>query len=223
MATERTDEAGARRVGVLGSGDVGRTLARGFAARGWDVEVGTRHPDALADWLRGVEGDVGVGTFADAAAHGDVAVLAVVGAAVDDVVSLARPANFRDSLVLDATNPLAFPEDGPPGLLFGGTDSLGERVQARLPEADVVKCFNTVSHRQMVDPAFDADVPPMFVCGDDDAAKARAADIVTGFGWPGVLDVGDVSAARYLEALVPLWVRVGSLLDTDRHAFAVVE
>jgi len=217
-------DAGGRRVGVLGSGDVGRTLGSGFASRGWDVEMGTRHPDVLADWVETVEGDVGVGSFANAAAHGDLAVLAVVGAAAEDVLRLAVPENFAGTVVLDATNPLAAPDDdGIPHLLFGGTDSLGERVQRRLPDADVVKCFNTVSYLQMVDPSFDAATPPMFVCGDDPDAKARAEDVVVELGWPGTFDVGDITAARYLEALVPLWVRVGAALDTYRHAFGVVQ
>jgi len=218
MVDDATDE-----VGVLGSGDVGRTLARGFADRGWDVEVGTRHPESLAEWVAAVEGDVGVGSFASAAAHGDVAVLAVQGDAALDVLELAGPERFAGTLVLDTTNPLAVDGDGPPALSFGGTDSLGERVQDALPDAAVVKCFNTVSHVQMVDPYFSAATPPLFVCGDDPDAKDRAESIVVDFGWPGVIDAGDVTAARYLEALVPLWVRVGELFDTHRHAFAVVE
>jgi len=219
MATER--------VGILGSGDVGRALAAGFAGRGWDVQVGTRSPEKLEEWAEevrasGADGTVAVGSFADAAAHGDVAVLAVRGEVAEDVVELAGPEHFAGTVVLDATNPLDF-SVSPPGLLYGGTESLGERVQAALPDAHVVKCFSTVSNTQMVDPEFEAGTPPMLICGDDDAAKERAETILVEFGWPGALAVGDVTASRYLEALVPLWVRVGADLGTYEHAFAVVQ
>lgn len=210
------------RVGVLGSGAVGRALGRGFADRGWDVLVGTGHPEQLADWVTETAGAVEIGSFADAAAHGDVAVLAVRGAVAMDVIQQAGTGSFDGTLLLDTTNPLDVSGDGPPALLFGGTDSLGERIQAALPEAAVVKCFNTVSNVQMVDPAFEACTPRMFVCGDDAAAKERTEDVLVDFGWPGSLDVGDISAARYLEAMVPLWVRVGAVLDTWRHMLAPV-
>lgn len=214
------------RVGILGSGDVGRALSEGFAGRGWDVLVGTRSPEKLEGWASDVatsaDGSVAVGSFADAAAHGDVTVLAVRGDGAEEAIELAGPENLTDTLVLDATNPLDF-SVSPPGLLYGGTDSLGERIQAALPDAHVVKCFSTVSNAQMVDPEFESATPPMLICGDDDAAKERAEAILVEFGWPAALDVGDVTASRYLEALVPLWVRVGSVLGTYDHAFAAVE
>jgi hypothetical protein len=216
------------RIGILGSGDVGRALGRGFAGHGWDVMLGTRSSEELRDWLdeiaeAGVDGTVAVGSFAEAAAHGDVAVLAVLGEAAGDVLELAGPEQFVGTLVLDATNPLDFSEGMPPKLLFGGTDSLGERVQAALPDASVVKCFNTVSNAQMVDPGFEEGTPPMMICGNDADAKVRAEAILVELGWPGVLDAGGIESSRYLEALVPLWVIVGSQRDTWMHAFAVVE
>ena len=211
------------RIGVLGSGDVGRALGRGFARYGWSVTLGTRNPENLTEWLEETSGDVAVGSFADAASHGDVAVLAVRGDAVETVLDLAGVESFDGTLLLDTTNPLDFSVDGPPHLLFGGTDSLGERVQARLPEADVVKCFNTVSNAQMIDPVFEEGVPPMLICGNDANAKARTEEILVEVGWPGALDVGEIESSRYLEALVPLWVRVGMKLDTWKHAFKAVE
>ncbi|MFB6130608.1 MAG: NADPH-dependent F420 reductase [Salinigranum sp.] len=211
------------RIGVLGSGDVGRALGRGFARHGWDVKVGTRDPEKLEEWLEETEGSASVGSFAEAAGHGDVAVLAVRGAATMDVLDLAGPENFAGTLVLDATNPLDFSAEGGPHLLFGGTDSLGERVQAALPDARVVKCFNTVSNAQMVDPQFEGETPEMMICGDDADAKAKTEEILVELGWPGALDVGGIESSRYLEALVPLWVRVGGIRETWMHAFTVVE
>lgn len=210
-----------QRVGILGSGDVAKTLGRGFAREDWAVHLGTRSPETLEPWESETAGTVSVGSFYEAAAFGDVAVLAVRGAAVPDVLELAGADQFGDALVIDATNPLDFSGEGPPSLLYGGTDSLGERVQAALPDARVVKCFNTVSHVQMVDPVFDGEIPSMLICGDDDGAKTDTEEILVAFGWPGALDVGGIDAARYLEALVPLWVRIGAMFDTWAHAFTV--
>jgi predicted dinucleotide-binding enzyme len=210
------------RVGILGSGDVGRALGRGFARHGWDVKIGTRSPDELRASMEGTEETVSVGTFAEAATHGEVVVLAVRGDAAEAVVEMAGPENFAEKLVFDATNPLDF-SSGEVHLSIGGTESLGERIQTKLPDASVVKCFNTVSNLQMVDPEFEEGTPPMFICGDDDEAKARTEEILVELGWPGVMDVGDITSARYLEALVPMWVRVGSKLGTWKHAFAVVQ
>ncbi|KAB1192627.1 DNA-binding protein [Haloferax sp. MBLA0076] len=210
------------RIGILGSGDVGRALGRGFARHGWDVTLGTRSPDELRAELGPSEEGIAVGTFAEAAAHGDVVILAVLGDAAEAVVDMAGTDTFAGKLVLDATNPLDFSE-GVAHLSFGGTDSLGERIQEKLPGASVVKCFNTVSNIQMVDPEFEEGTPPMFICGDDDDAKAQTEAILVELGWPGVMDVGDITSARYLEALVPLWVRVGSNLGTWKHAFKAVQ
>ncbi|WP_416838436.1 NADPH-dependent F420 reductase [Haloferax sp. DFSO52] len=210
------------RVGILGSGDVGRALGRGFDRHGWDVMLGTRNPDELRAQLDPSDGDVSVGTFEEAAAYGDVVVLAVLGDAAEAVVEMAGSENFAAKLVLDATNPLDF-SSGVPHLSLGGTDSLGERIQEALPDASVVKCFNTVSNIQMIDPEFDEETPPMFICGNDDDAKAQTEEIVVELGWPSVMDVGDITSARYLEALVPLWVRVGSNLGTWKHAFKAVQ
>lgn len=212
-----------RQVGILGSGDVAKALGRGFVKYGWEVKLGTRTPEKLQEWGTETGETASVGSFSDAASFGDVVVLAVQGTAVADVLDLAGPENFDGKLVLDATNPLDFSHGGAPNLLFGGTDSLGERVQATLSDAQVVKCFNTVSNAQMVDPTFADETPPMMICGNDDDAKTRTEDILVEFGWPGALDVGPIESSRYLEALVPLWVRVGAKLDTWNHAFTVVQ
>lgn len=212
-----------RHVGILGSGDVAQALGRGFAKYDWEVKLGTRSPEKLQAWVTETEGVVSVGSFSDASSFGDVVVLSVRGEAAEDVLELAGPKYFDGKLVLDTTNPLDFTQEGPPNLLFGGTDSLGERVQATLSEARVVKCFNTVSNVQMIDPEFEDETPPMMICGNDDDAKERTNDILVEFGWPGVLDVGPIESSRYLEALVPLWAHIGLKLDTWKHAFTVAE
>lgn len=104
----------------------------------------------------------------------------------------------------------------------GTTDSLGERIQRKLPDAKVVKCFNTVTNSQMIDPRFRDGVPPMMICGDDADAKKRTEAFLREVGWPGVLDVGGIDGARWLEALVALWARVGMATGEWTHAFKVV-
>jgi len=212
------------KVGILGSGDVGQALGRGFARHGWDVMIGSREPasEKLSAWRALAGANARTGTFAEAAEFGEVVVLALHGGGTEAALDLAGPHRFRGKLVLDATNPLDFSKGMPPGLLFGTTDSLGQRVQRKLPDAHVVKCFNTVSNPQMVDPNYAEGVPPMLICGDDAAAKKHAEKILRELGWPSALDVGGIEAARWLEALVPLWVRAGAAMGTFAHAFKVV-
>ena len=213
-----------RKIGILGSGNVGQALGSGFARHGWDVMIGSRTPESpkLKEWRAAVGRRSQTGTFAETAAYGDVVLLATLGAAMDDVLVLAGPPNFKGKLVLDAMNPIDYPGGEPYGLFLGTTDSLGERVQRALPDAHVVKCFNAVNNSQMIDPKFAEGTPPMFICGDDPAAKKRTEAILRELGWPGVFDVGGIDAARWLEALVPLFIRAATVLDTVRHAIKVV-
>ena len=210
-----------KKVGILGSGQVGQALGRGFARHGWDVMLGTRDAAKLAEWRD--ETKQKVGSLGDAARHGDVVVLALNGEGAEAALDLAGPQSFAGKLVLDATNPLDFSEGDVPGLFVGTTDSLGERIQRKLPQAKVVKCFNTVSNAQMVDPKFKEGVPPMMIAGNDAEAKKRADDLLRELGWPGALDVGGIDGARWLEALVPLWVRVAAPRNAWGHAFKSVE
>lgn len=209
------------KVGILGSGDVGQALARGFARHGHDVTIGSRSPDKLREFA--AEARVRVGTFADAARHGEVVVLALLGEATEAALDLAGASSFQGKLVLDATNPLDFSSGMPPGLFVGTTDSLGERIQRKLAGAHVVKCFNTVPNGQMIDPKFQDGAPPMMICGEDADAKKRTEALLRDLGWPGVLDVGGIESARWLEALVPLWVRAGVAMGTWSHAFKPVQ
>ena len=211
-----------KRVGILGSGPVGQQLGRGFARHGYEVMLGSRDPKKLEPWKKKTAGKVSVGTFEQAAAFGDFVILATSGAATEDAVELANVKNFVGKLVLDATNPLDFSHGMLPGLFLGTTDSLGERVQRKLPEAKVVKCFNTVGNAKFIDPKFREGTPQMLICGNDAEAKRQTDAIVRELGWPGAMDVGEIDAARWLEALVPLWVRAAQALNTYEHAFKIV-
>ena len=210
------------KVGILGSGKVGQTLGLGFARQGHEVTIGTRTPDSekLQAWIREAGSGAKTGTFADAA-KAELLVLACLGSAVEDVINSAGPTAFAGKTVIDTTNPLDFGNGGSPGLFVGLTDSLGERIQKRLPKAKVVKCFNTVPNSLMVNPGALGDRREMLICGDDSTAKSRVAEILREFGWTGAIDVGGIDGARWLEALVPLWVRVSNAVGTWDQCFQV--
>ena len=218
------------KVGVLGSGDVGKALAVGFAKYGHDVIVGTRSPEKLRDWRSGTasqvegagrHGTIGVGSFADAAEFGDVVVLATLFTGTEHAIELAGPKQFAGKVVIDATNPLQFRDDGPPTLIYGHTDSGGEHVQQWIPNARVVKAFNIVGNRHMVDPDFPGGTPDMFICGNDADAKQTVEAILTQFGW-NTVDIGGIEGSRLLEPLCILWVVYGLTTNTWDHAFALL-
>lgn len=213
------------KVGILGSGDVAQSLGRGFARHKWEVRLGSRTPksEKLAAWRKAAGAGGSVGTFAEAAEFGNVVIVATHGAATEEVLDLVGPNPFKGKLVIDVTNQLDFSHGMPPGLLYGVSDSLGERVQRKLPEAKVVKCFNTVAHVQMIDPHFTEGDPPMMYCGNDAGAKKRVAEILKEMGWKQSLDLGGIENARWIEALVPLWVRVSLALGDWNRAFSPIK
>ena len=212
------------KIGILGSGDVGRSLGSGFASKGHDVTIGTRNPNKaeLRKWLRANDGHASVGTFAEAAAHGDLVILATHGDATEGVLDQVGRRAFDGKLVIDATNPLAFEDGAPPGLAFGTTDSLGERVQRKLPRSEVVKGFNIVNHGMMTRPQMREGIPDMLICGNDKAAKRKVAKLLKEFGWNDPIDVGGIEGARWLEAWVPLWVRIAGEMGSWNVALNVL-
>ncbi len=196
-------------------------LGRRFASRGHEVMIGSRTPDSdqLKSWLEAGR-KASTGTFAQAAAYGSVLLIATLGTATEQAIDLAGDSNFSGKLLIDVTNALDFSKGMPPGLFVGITDSLSERIQRKLPEARVVKCFNTFGNRQMVDPTYKE--VEMLICGNDAAAKQEVANILKEFGWKGAIDVGGIDGVRWLEALVPLWVRVSIAVNDWNNVFKVL-
>jgi hypothetical protein len=197
------------KIGVLGTGAVGRVLAAGLAGRGHDVMIGTRNPAAatMTDWFGDQGRGISAGTFADAAIFGELLVLAIGWPHVKQVIDLAGPEHFAGKVVLDTTNPLRFEAEGrPPVLDIGHTDSAGESVQRWLPDARVVKAFNIVGNPHMVNPDFPDGKPDMFICGNDAAAKRAAGRLIEELGWPPAIDLGDIEKSRYLEPLAMVWI-----------------
>jgi hypothetical protein len=210
------------KIGVLGSGDVAKTLAGGFIKHGHQVVLGTRDTAKLRDFVAQHQG-AGVRSFADAAKFGEVVVLAVKGAVALDVLNAAGAANLVKKPVIDATNPIA---DAPPanGVLkfFTNLDqSLMERLQAAFPDAHFVKAFNSVGNAMMVDPQLKGGKPTMFICGNDDKAKATVQGIIDQFGWD-TADMGKAEAARAIEPLCMLWCIPGFIRNEWTHAFKLL-
>lgn len=208
------------RVGVLGSGDVGKVLAAGFASLGHEVTIGSRDPEKLREWAS-ASTRVSAGTFAEAAQFGDILVLATLGAGALDAIRLAGLESFDNKVLIDATNPLDFSKGMPPTLYVGTTDSLGEQIQRLVPKCRVVKAFNTVGNAHMIHPQFPGGPPDMFICGNDADAKKIVTQICEAFGW-GVVDVGGIDCSRYLEPMCMTWVLYGIRTSSWNHAFKML-
>jgi predicted dinucleotide-binding enzyme len=211
------------KIGVLGTGDVGRALGSGLVALGHEVKMGSRDPkgEKVTRWIAQAGAAASGGTFAEAAAFGEVVVLATLWAGTRNAIDLAGPANLAEKVVIDTTNPLDFSRGMPPRLAIGHTDSAGEQVQRWLPGARVVKAFNCVGNAHMVNPSFPGGKPDMFICGNDEPAKKTVSDLCAALGWPAI-DIGAIDAARYLEPLSMVWVSILVKYGTSNHAFALL-
>jgi hypothetical protein len=215
------------KIGVLGTGIVGRTLSEKLVLLGHDVMVGTRDPSVprrsqkLGDWLWRNPG-VQLGTFAQAASHGEMLINATAGAASLDALKLAGVGNLSGKVLIDVANPLDFSKGMPPLLAVSNTDSLGERIQRAYPEAKVVKALNTMNAAVMVDPAKVAGGDhTVFVAGNDAQAKAAVTSLLESFGWRDVLDLGDIGAARGAEMILPIWLRLMGALKKPFFNFKI--
>jgi len=210
------------KVGILGSGDVAKALAAGFIKHGHQVTLGTRDTGKLKDFLAQHKG-VQAASFADAAKFGELVVLAVKGSVALDALKAAGAANLSGKPVMDSTNPIA---DAPPdnGVLkfFTNLDrSLMEQLQGAFPDAHFVKAYNSVGNARMINPQFPGGKPTMFICGNDDKAKAVVRGINDQFGWE-TADMGKAEAARAIEPLCMLWCILGFTQNEWTHAFKLL-
>lgn len=209
------------KIGIIGSGIVAQTLAAGFIKHGHAVTLGTRDAARLADYAGKTPG-VRVASSAEAAAFGDVVVLAVKGTAA---LQAARDAGagLDGKPVLDTTNPIADAPhtDGVLAYLTGPNDSLMEQLQREYPRARFVKAFNSVGSARMIDPTFAGGPPTMFIAGNDADAKAVATRLVAEVGWE-VADMGTAVAARAIEPLAMLWCISGFRENSWTHAFKLL-
>jgi len=210
------------KVGVLGSGVVGQTLVAGFLKHGHEAMIGTREPSKLADWGK-ANPKARVGSPDEAAAFGEVIVLAVKGGAAAEALRGGGKANLAGKTIIDACNPIA---DAPPvhGVLqffTGPNESLMEQLQKEFSDAHLVKAFNSVGAPGMVNPQYAGIKPTMFICGNNEGAKKKVSAILDQFGWE-TADMGAVEAARAIEPLCMLWCIPGFTKNEWTHAFKLL-
>lgn len=225
------------KIAVLGTGMVGQIISGKLAELGHEVMVGTRdvakteaysepHPlgfPAFSIWQK-EHADVTLGTFTEAARHGEVIINATSGASSLEALQLAGEIYLNDKIMLDIANPLVFSQGMPPSLSVCNTDSLGEQIQRTFPRVKVVKTLNTVTAPVMIDPGAVAGADhTLFVCGNDAEAKAQVIGwLQSWFGWQDVLDLGDITAARGTEMYLPIWLRLWGALGTSMFNIKVV-
>jgi len=210
-----------KHIAILGSGEVGQALAKGFILDGYDVMVGSRTGKKAEAVDEALGMDVATGTFREVAEWGELIILAVKGSAAEGVAGELADV-LAGKIVIDVTNPIsdAAPENGVLQYFTSLDESLSERIQAAAPDTKVVKAWNTVSHRHMIRPDFES-TPTMPIAGDDEAARNEVAAIVASFGWE-VEDMGSLTAARAIEPLTMLLCVPGFLRGEWDHAFKLV-
>ncbi len=208
-----------KKIGIIGSGDVGKTLAKGFSKYGYLVMLGSEDKSKRESFRN--ETSIMTGTFSETATFAEIVILAVKGSAAEKVItSLAD--RIAGKIVIDTTNPIA---DKPPvnGVLqfFTSLDeSLMERLQRLAPGSHLVKAYNCVGSVFMVDPGF-GQKPSMFICGNNDSAKKDVASLLEKTGWEAV-DMGNVESARAIEPLCMLWCIRGFRENKWAHAFRLL-
>lgn len=222
-------------IGVLGTGMVGRTFSAKLAQLGHSVTIGTRdpartlahsEPDSMGNppfsvWHQ-QNHHVRLATFAEAASFGELILNCTAGGSSLAALRLAGESGLNGKVLIDVANPLDFSKGMPPTLSVCNTDSLGEQIQRAFPQVKVVKTLNTMNTNLMVNPALVPGEHDVFISGDDAAAKAQVADLLRyEFGWQSVIDLGDISTARGVEMLLPIWLNLFGVLQTPLFNFKI--
>jgi len=204
-----------KKAGIIGSGQVAKVLAAGFLDSGYDVMMGSRSPEKLQD-VAGIQ----AGTFEETAAFSDLLVLAVKGSVAVDAL---KQCDLNGRTIIDATNPIGDvpPVDGVIQYFTTGGDSLIERLQKTYPDGNFVKAFNSVGNHLMYKPDFGGITPTMFICGNNEAAKAKVSEVLDQFGWE-TEDLGTAKAGNVIEALCVLWCIPGFRNQQWSHAFKLL-
>lgn len=211
------------KVGILGSGDVGKTLAKGFLKHGYQVAIGTDHAEKLAEFKR-ENPQIETVTFEQAAQSGDIVVLCVKGTIAEKIIEKVKR-HLSGKTVIDTTNPIADapPENGVLKYFTSLEESLMERLQKIAPDAQFVKAFNSIGSALIINPDFrDNTKPTMFICGNNDDAKKKVYEILEKFGFE-IEDMGKAESARAIEPLCMLWCIPGFLRNEWAHAFKLLK
>jgi 8-hydroxy-5-deazaflavin:NADPH oxidoreductase len=194
------------RIAILGAGTVGQRLASKLRELGHDLSIGTRNPRDAAV------------SYAEAAEAAELVVIATSEAVSLEALDAAGAENLSGKVLIDVSNPLDFSKGMPPTLIICNDDSVGEQIQRAQPHAKVVKALNTVNNDVMVNPSLVPGEHVVFVCGNDDGAKAQVVELLGSIGWPSerIVDLGDISNARGPEMYVTLWIGLMGVLGTPR-------
>ena len=211
------------KVGVLGTGMVGATLGSKLIQLGHEVKMGSRsaNNESAVQWAKQNGAHASNGTFGDAAAFGEIVFNCTAGSTSLAAITSAGASNLKGKVLVDVANPLDFSKGMPPTLTVCNTDSLGEQIQRAFSNVKVVKALNTMNCRVMVEPALVPGEHDVFVCGNDPQAKARVAEILKSFGWKSIIDLGDITAARGMEMLLPVWLRLMGLFQSPDFNFKI--
>ena len=214
------------RYAVLGTGMVGHTLADKLIALGHEVRMGARDGDnpKAGEWAERKGPGAGHGSYADVSEWAERIVFAVNGAKLLDVAGAVTKEAAAGKTIIDVTNPLDTSNGMPPTLVpeMSNTTSAGEQLQLKLPDARVVKTLNTMNHLLMVDPGRLSGSHDVFLCGDDEAAKADVIGMLSEFGWDDPIDLGPLAAARGMEGLMPFWLRVWGVVGSADFNYKIV-
>lgn len=213
------------RIGILGTGMVGQTIGAKLVELGHEVKMGSRSAgnEKAAEWVKASGANGSQGTFAEAAAFGEIIFNCTAGMASLAALGVAGAENLKGKILIDVANPLDFSKGMPPSLSVCNTESLAEQIQATFPEAKVVKSLNTMNCRLMVNPSLLKGDHDVFVSGNDPEAKAQVTAILREwFGWKSVIDLGDITSARGAEMLLPIWIRLLGQWQTPFFNFKMV-
>ena len=214
------------KLGILGTGMVGNAIGTKLIQLGHEVKMGSRTPsnEKAAEWVKANGPKASQGTFADAAAFGEIVFNCTAGAASIEALKQAGERNLQSKILIDISNPLDFSRGMPPTLTICNTDSVGEQIQRAFPNVKVVKTLNTVNCNVMVNPILVPGDHDVFMSGNDAAAKSKVREVLTQwFGWKSVIDLGDISTARGTEMYLPLWVRLYALFQKPNFNIKVVK
>lgn len=213
-----------KKIGIIGSGVVGKTLAKGFLQYGYDTTIASRSTEKRLELQAELGNNIHVADFATTAQNADIVVLAVKGTKAKEAMLICGLDNLHGKTIIDATNPIAdaAPQNGVLQYFSNINHSLMEDLQTSIPNAHFVKAFSCVGSAFMVNPSFDGQKPSMFICGNNDAAKQDVETILTQFGWD-IEDMGKVEAARAIEPLAMLWCIPGMLQGKWSHAFKLLK
>lgn len=211
------------RFGILGTGTVGQTLGTRLVQLGHDVKLGSRTAanEKAAKWVSAAGEHATHATFADAAVFGEMVFNCTGGMVSLAALNEAGAENLKNKVVVDVSNPLDFSHGFPPTLTVCNTDSVAEQIQRAFPDAKVVKALNTMTAPLMVNPAAVPGDHDLFLCGNDADAKARVTELLRSFGWRGILDLGDITAARGMEMILPIWLRLMGTFKTPMFNFHI--